>query len=38
MMDSQRDSSGKVRSHGLLTPELALCFYLMLAAFAYLIA
>ena len=37
-MDSQRDTNGEARSRSLLTPELALCFYLMLAAFAYLIA
>jgi hypothetical protein len=36
-MDSQRDTSGEVRSRGLFTPELALCFYLLLAAFAYVI-
>ena len=36
-MDSQRDTSDEVRAGGFLKPELALCFYLILAAFAYLI-
>ena len=36
-MDSQRDTRGEARWRGFFTPELALCFYLMLAAFAYLI-
>jgi hypothetical protein len=36
-MDSQPDPSGEFRSRGFFKPEVALCFYLMLAAFAYLI-
>ena len=36
-MDSQRDTSGEVRTGGFFKPEFALCFYLMLAAFAYLV-
>lgn len=36
-MDSQRDTSDEVRDGGFFKPELALCFYLILAAFAYFI-